>query len=414
MTQPNILFLLIDCLRADAVVGSDRGAKTPTLDRLVQNGVACTQAVSSASSTTPCVASLLTGTYSFVHGIRSIFGLKMNAAVPSLVEGFQQHGYHTIAEVSGPLFPETGLPRGFASYNFREGSAYLSTAWGADFRRRLQSAEFRQPWFLFLHLWELHHHRHILPAYSGRDYGRNRYERALSSLDAELATLLAELPPNTLVVIHGDHGERVVKTDLQYRLYRLSRDLLGRGRTMKREGHEMDVSEELIRVPLVFTSLDGQAHPSIQPGTQVNQLVRQIDALPTLLDLVGIPVPTSIHGQSLRPAIENKTPLALEAYLEAFLRIRSDPRNRRVGWRTEEWKYIYAPQNPSLAQELYHLLSDPRERENMATRRPEMVVTLRQRIEALQQGPIAANPGQTMSPEEQAAIEKRLVELGYM
>ena len=413
MMQPNILFLLIDCLRADAIVGSDRGAQTPTLDRLVRNGVACTQAVSSASSTTPCVASLLTGTYSFVHGIRSIFGLKMNATVTSLTEVLQTHGYQTVAEVSGPLFPETGLPRGFDAYHFREGSAYLSTSWGTDFRRRLQSQEFRQPWFLFLHLWELHHHRHILPAYSGREYGRNRYERALSSLDAELAPLLAVLPQNTLIVIHGDHGERVVKTDLQYRLYRLSRDLLRRT-TAKREGHEMDVSEELIRVPLVFTSVDGHVHPGVHPGAQVGQLVRQIDALPTVLNLVGAPVPTNIHGQSLLPALENNTALSLEAYLEAFLRIRSDPRNRRVGWRTEEWKYIYAPQNPSLRQELYHLPSDPQERQNVATRRPDIVALLRQRIESLQQGPIAANPGQVMSPEEQAQLEKRLVELGYM
>ena len=413
MMQPNILFLLIDCLRADAILGSDRGAQTPTLDRLVRNGVACTQAVSSASSTTPCVASLLTGTYSFVHGIRSIFGLKMNATVTSLTEVLQTHGYQTVAEVSGPLFPETGLPRGFDAYHFREGSAYLSTSWGTDFRRRLQSQEFRQPWFLFLHLWELHHHRHILPAYSSREYGRNRYERALSSLDAGLAPLLAVLPQNTLIVIHGDHGERVVKTDLQYRLYRLSRDLLGRT-TMKREGHEMDVSEELIRVPLVFTSVDGHVHPGVHPGAQVGQLVRQIDALPTVLNLVGAPVPTNIHGQSLLPALENNTALSLEAYLEAFLRIRSDPRNRRVGWRTEEWKYIYAPQNPSLRQELYHLPSDPQERQNVATRRPDVVASLRQRIESLQQGPFAANPGQVMSPEEQAQLEKRLVKLGYM
>jgi arylsulfatase A-like enzyme len=413
MMQPNILFLLIDCLRADAIVGSDRGAQTPTLDRLVRNGVACTQAVSSASSTTPCVASLLTGTYSFVHGIRSIFGLKMNATVTSLTEALQAHGYQTVAEVSGPLFPETGLPRGFDAYHFREGSAYLSTSWGTDFRRRLQSQEFRQPWFLFLHLWELHHHRHILPAYSSREYGRNRYERALTSLDAGLAPLLAVLPQNTLIVIHGDHGERVVKTDLQYRLYRLSRDLLGRT-TMKREGHEMDVSEELIRVPLVFTSVDGHVHPGVHPGAQVGQLVRQIDALPTVLNLVGVPVPTDIHGQSLLPALDNDTALSLEAYLEAFLRIRSDPRNRRVGWRTEEWKYIYAPQNPSLRQELYHLPSDPQERQNVAIRRPDIVALLRQRIESLQQGPFAANPGQVMSPEEQAQLEKRLVKLGYM
>jgi len=154
------------------------------------------------------VASLLTGTYSFVHGIRSIFGLKLNPTVPTLVETLRTAGYYTIAEVSGPLFPETGLDRGFDVYHFREGSAYLSTAWGADLRQRLQSTEFRSPWFLFLHLWELHHHRHILPAFRHRTYGRNRYERALSSLDSELATLIAALPQNTLIVIHVSASTR--------------------------------------------------------------------------------------------------------------------------------------------------------------------------------------------------------------
>ena len=413
MTRPNILVLLIDCLRADAVYGARRAARTPTLDRLVRSGVACTQAVASASSTTPCVASLLTGTYSFVHGIRSIFGLKLNPSVSSLVEIFRACGYQTYAEVSGPLFPETGLDRGFDAYHFREGSAYLSTTWGADLRRRLQSAEFRSPWFLFLHLWELHHHRHILPEFGSRAYGRNRYERALSSLDSALATLLAVLPPGTLLVVHGDHGERIVKTDLRYRVYRVWRDLLGRT-TAKREGHEMDVYEDLIRVPLAFTWLDGDGHVPLPAGKRVAQLVRQIDLLPTVLDLVGAPLPTGLHEQSLQPALMTDAPLHLEAYLEAFLRVRSDPRHRRVGWRTEEWKYIYAPQDPRLPEELYHLREDPRERYNLAFRRPDITAALRHRIESLQQGPLAPSPGLAMSEAEKASIEKRLTDLGYM
>jgi arylsulfatase A-like enzyme len=375
--------------------------------------VGCTQAIASASSTTPCVASLLTSTYSFVHGVRSIFGLKLHPAVRSLVENFQEHGYYTYAEVSGPLFPETALDRGFASYNFREAAAYLSSAWGTELRQRLQGGEFRSPWFLFLHLWELHHHRHILPAFRSRTYGYNRYERALSCLDTELATLLAVLPSDTLVVLHGDHGERVVKTDARYRLYRLVRDLLKRT-TTKREGHEMDVYEDLIRVPLVFTPLNGLEQFSLPVGARVSQLVRQIDVLPTLLDLVGAPVFSTIHGQSLRPALLANTQLQLEAYLEAFLRIRSDPRDRRVGWRTEEWKYIYAPQNPELPEELYHLTVDPRERRNLASRHPDIIATLRSRIEATQHGAVAANPGIVMSEAEKAAIEKRLTDLGYM
>jgi arylsulfatase A-like enzyme len=104
----------------------------------------------------------------------------------------------------------------------------------------------------------------------------------------------------------------------------------------------------------------------------------------------------------------------LEAYVEAFLRVRSDPRDRRVGWRTEEWKYIYVPQNPRLPEELYHLRKDPRERHNLASRRPEVALALRQRIKSLQQGPLAPSPGIAMSEAEKVAIEKRLSDLGYM
>lgn len=370
------------------------------------------QAIASASSTTPCVACLLTGTYSFVHGLRSIFGLKLNPTVPSLVETLRAYGYHTYAEVSGPLFPETGLDRGFEVYHFREGSAYLSTGWGADLRHHLRTAEFKAPWFLFLHLWELHHHRHILPEFRSRAYGRNRYERALSSLDSQLATFVAALPPNTLVVLHGDHGEHVVQTDFGYRLYRLWRDVLGRA-TAKREGHEIDVSEDLIRVPLVLTLLNGE-NSLLRAGKKVSQLVRQVDVLPTILDLLNVPVPDPLHGQSLLPALQHDTPLHLEAYLEAFLRVRSDPRDRRVGWRTAEWKYVYAPQNPRLSQELYHLSEDPWERRNLASRRPEIAADLRTRIESLQHGPLAPNPGLAMSDAEKTSLEKRLTELGYL
>jgi arylsulfatase A-like enzyme len=412
-SPPNILLLLIDCLRADALFGEQRGSQTPTLDSLVRSGVACTQAVSSASSTTPCVASLLTGTYSFVHGIRSIFGLKLSPTVSSLAEAFQAHGYHTYAEVSGPLFPETHLNQGFDSYHSRAGPDYLSTQWGVDFRHRLQNGEYQQPWFMFLHVWELHHHRHILPDFRSRAYGRNRYERALSSLDSELASLLALLPPNTIVAIHGDHGERVVKTDLGYRTYRLFRDLFGSS-VAKREGHEMDISEDLIRVPLVFSFLGQDGHPQLPAGKKVSQLVRQIDVMPTLLDLAGAPAPPNLHGQSLVSALHADSPLNLEAYLEAFLRIHSNPRDRRVGWRTEDWKYMYAPQNPDLPEELYDLKNDPREQHNLVSTQSKIKTALRGRIEALQNGPLAANPGQEMSAAEQQALEKRMADLGYL
>jgi arylsulfatase A-like enzyme len=422
MTKPNILFLLVDCLRADAVYGRDRKARTPTIDRLVRSGVAFTQAIASASSTTPCVGSLLTATYSFVHGLRSIFGLKLNPTVTSLVEVLAAHGYETHAGVSGPLFPETGLNRGFSSYCFREASAYLSSPWGGELRRKVKG-ELRPPWFLLLHLWELHHPRHSLPQFRSWAYGRNRYERALSSLDYELGKLLEVVPTDTLIVLHGDHGERVVKTDFYYRLYRLARDLFSQW-TSKREGHEMDVYEDLIRVPLVFShppSLVRAKHASPLRSGQalpaekvVTQLVRQVDILPTILDLVGATLPAGIHGVSLCPALFADVPLGLAAYIEAFLRLRSDPRNRRVGLRTEEWKYIYAPQNHGLGEELYQLRHDPQEHYNLVSRHREIAATLRRQIEEMQKSFLPVSPAEVMTEEEKARIEKRLSDLGYL
>lgn len=96
----------------------------------------------------------------------------------------------------------------------------------------------------------------------------------------------------------------------------------------------------------------------------------------------------------------------------ASLRVRSDPRDRRVGWRTPDWKYVYAPKNPDVPAELYDLANDPAERDNLATRRPDVVQTLRQRIERIQDGHVAAESA--MSAAEKADVEKRLEELGYM
>ena len=119
-----------------------------------------------------------------------------------------------------------------------------------------------------------------------RRFGKTRYDRALASLDATLAPLLGALPPDTIVVLHGDHGERLVGSTLAYRWYRLRRDLLGAERTQKLEGHETDVYEDLIRVTLALT-----APGRLPAGGTVEQLVRQVDLTPTILDLLGLPIP---------------------------------------------------------------------------------------------------------------------------
>jgi arylsulfatase A-like enzyme len=406
MSVPNILFVLVDCMRADALGG--RGVPTPHLDALVARGTRFTQAIACASSTTPCVATMLTGTYSPRHGVRAIGGLRLHPDLPTLPAVLAAAGYHTVAAVTGPLVPESGLDRGFAEYHCRPASEYLSDPWGRDLIARLANGALARPWFLFLHLWELHSPRKVPPPFRRRRYGRNRYDRAIAALDAALAPLLAALPADTVIVVHGDHGERLIESSLQYRWYRLWRDVLGARRTRKREGHETDVYEELVRVPLVVVA------PGRAPAAHdVSQLVRQVDLMPTVLELVGVPVPAGLDGVSLLPAMEGRAQLGLESFLEAFGRVRGTPRDRRAGWRTERWKYIVAPNAPDVPAELYDLVADPHERRNLASREPARAAELRARIAAVEAAG-AARAATQLSASEQAAVEQRLRDLGYL
>ena len=162
---PNVLFLLVDCMRADALGG--RGVPTPTLDALVARGVSFTQAIASASSTTPCVATMSTGLYSPRHGVRSIGAHRLHPDVATLASRLAAAGYHTVAEVTGPLGRESGLDRGFAEYSTRVASVYLSDDWGRELIARLGEKRVPEPWFLFLHLWELHSPRKSCRRFAG-------------------------------------------------------------------------------------------------------------------------------------------------------------------------------------------------------------------------------------------------------
>jgi arylsulfatase A-like enzyme len=402
--RPNVLFLLIDCMRADALGG--RGARTPALDALGARGVHFAQAIASTSSTTPCVAAMLTGTYSPRHGIRAIGGHRLHPRAVTLPALLRDAGYRTMAAVTGPLLPESGLDRGFDEYDVREATVYLSDPWGRQLVERLAARAVPEPWFLFLHVWELHTPRKVLGPYRRRRYGRNRYDRALASLDATLKPLLSTLGEDSVVVVHGDHGERLVESALAYRWYRLRRDLLGRARTEKREGHETDVYEELIRVPLLMV-----APGRLPAGRRVDQLVRQVDIMPTLLDLLGCPVPPGLDGTSLVPAARGRAELDLEAFVEACGRVHGTPRDRRHGWRTPRWKYIAAPHAPDLGEELYDLERDPRERRNLAASDPVRLAELRARVAAVE---ATAEPPEELSAADQEVVEQRLRDLGYL
>jgi arylsulfatase A-like enzyme len=131
-----------------------------------------------------------------------------------------------------------------------------------------------------------------------------------------------------------------------------------------------------------------------------------------VLDLAGIPAPPGLDGVSLVPTLVDGRPLALEAFLEACGRVRGTDRDRRRAWRTERWKFIEAPHAPDVADELFDLAADPHERRNVAATEPALVAGFKAKIAAVEASAVGA--GEALSAEEEAAVEARLRDLGYI
>jgi len=146
--EPNLLVVCVDCLRDD-FVRSDR-TDTPFLDDLRASGLDCSNLYSTTTTTTPAIASLLTGTYSERNGVQSLQHGTLSPDVDSLAGVMGDAGYHTEALVTGPLLPETGLDRDFDRYDHRPEDADMFSEWREEGLDRVASLP--EPFAAFVHL----------------------------------------------------------------------------------------------------------------------------------------------------------------------------------------------------------------------------------------------------------------------
>ena len=407
----NVIFLLVDCLRADLVPSDGRAIRTPTIDRIAREGSVFDQAISTCTTTSPSVASMLTGTYPFVHGVRALRGYKLAEGVKTLGEILRDKGYHTYGLVSGPLHPALGLDRGFDEYDYRKHeSKYLTSAWGDRLKERLKKGGFEEPYFIFFHFWELHKPRHIPPAFKGREFGSTPYEKALSALDVQLGEILECAGGEPMVIFHGDHGEHFPERGPGKWLYRLLAKMkFPVDFRLYWEGHGFHLYDVLVRVPLVF-----QGAGIFPEGRVMDRQVRQVDITPTILDGLGMPVPKEIDGRSLLPDLRGEEAESLPAFMEACGIMIPRTEDWLTGIRADGWKYVCALQNPRIPEQLFHLEVDPHERRNLAVDRPEMVKSLREKMLEILQSKDLVLPGQAMSQDEADEVGERLKDLGYM
>lgn len=411
----NVLLVVVDCLRADAVY--DHMAIIPTMKKLRQSGFSFLNAITSSTTTTPSFASLFTGLYPFEHGVRSLSGYRLSNKTVTFPEIMREAGYHTYAEVTGPMVEEAGFAERFDEYHCREPHRTIHTDWGHHFIEKVRD-HYKEPWLVLLHVWSLHQPRIVSSKCESRRFGHSLYARAVSSVDHYLGRLAQHIGENTLTVVTGDHGEQIARSPIDSLIKKLGRkaykklryhsliDLhFSKGMRHFHVGHGHGVYDSLVRIPLIFHN-----EKLIPPGQSPCQ-VRHFDLFPTIMDLIGIGHP-KITGRSLVPIMMERVEANRDVYLEAAGTVIPTKDEWLEGIRVDNtYKYIHSPFRADFKEELYLLRNDPKEKHNVANRHPNVVAGLRKKIASIK---TTSATGEKVDEEDQELLLNRLRALGYI
>ena len=339
---------------------------TPNLVRLRDHSLRFTNYVAPSPISIKAIVGLLCGLHPLPDAALETTA-HARIACPSLPETLTARGYDA-ALFHGGYFAFTDKlafldERGFEvlvdGENHPRRDRYFTNGWGIDDAAIVDEglrwldgrAEAGRP-SLSVYIPLFPHYEYFLPPGAEKPFGdgslQARYENGLRYADAQFGRLVDAyrergLLDDTLFVFVGDHGEAF--------------DQHPRNRL-----HGSFLYEENIHAPLAFFSTRLFARELVS-----DRLGSHADVLPTILDLLGLPVPTEIQGQSLVADRHQMRGVPLATFYPEPL----------IGFRSDRFKLIHNLRTG--VDELFDLDSDPDEQRNVAEVQPGITAELRSR-----------------------------------
>jgi choline-sulfatase len=395
----SVVLISVDTLRADRLSSYGyHGYPTPHIDGIAKGGTLFSAISSQIPLTLPSHTCLLTSTYPFANGIEEN-GQEVPAHAVTLARVLKSHGYQTAAFVGGFVLDRRfGLNQGFDFYDSPFGLHNGGERHTEDTKRLsgevvdsaiqwLQRND-RSPFFIFLHLYDLHSPYNVPPPYRAR-FGTG-YEAELRYVDAETGRFWSflsqnRLLENTLVIFTADHGEG-----------------LGQHEELT---HGYFIYQSTLWVPLIF---HWPTESKISFPLRIDAPAGLVDVGPTILQFLGITPPPQFQGKSFLGWLYSGKPrLDREVYSESLYAHDYFGCSGLQGLRIGRYTYIDAPK-----PELYDLEKDPGELHNLYSQEPTLALASRERLLAFvkrfKAKRSASRPA--LSPE----VIARLNSLGYV
>ncbi len=360
--KPNFVFILLESISAERLplYGYERDT-TPNIDDLAKKSIVFNKAYSSSAHSDYAQTAFLSSRYALVDSYRNFFDinyprkfmwdiLKEYNYTTSYISSQDDNWANMINYYNKDTLDLYYYSLSDGKYDYGSGNAkkdYDEHTINKSIQWLNQTLNKSNPFYMYINLQGTHYEYNypknnskFLPdkpsesttyySIAEGDYNKsvNAYDNSVYYADKQLGILFDYLQrknlfKNTIIVISSDHGESFEK----------------RGKNIR---HGYGVYEEEVRVPLIIYLPGGK--PRI-----INDRVRHVDVIPTLLDIVKFNSSQEFQG---KPMTKNPT---------TFLMTQNQ--NFKIGMVKDDIKYMM--NMLSYTPEAYNLTEDPEETNNL-------------------------------------------------
>ena len=407
----NVLLISIDTCRADHLgcYGYPLDT-TPNIDAIASEGIVFEHALSPLPYTLPAHCTMLTGTIPPYHGVFDNTDYKLSDRDVTLAELLQEKGYLTAGFVSSFIMDSRfGLGQGFDLYDddFEEASHTMGINQQGGGKTTQDAIEWLgahkdEKNFVFLHYYDPHFTYEPPEPFASKfrnvpppENVTTRFEQVLfdgyageiAYTDHCIGQVVDELRElglydSTMIIITSDHGE-----------------MLGQ----HGEGfHGYFIYQPAIRVPLIFKL------PRLPKHRRITSTVGLVDIVPTVCSALGIELSTPVQGHDLSPCFDSDwlPPSDRHLFCQSLEPTKYNA-SSLLGVVTDRYKYI-----KTTRPELYDLLEDPDELNNIAVEQADRSRTMEKRLrQILQETTRSKGHGKERLDDQ---TRERLESLGYI